>query len=205
MKNKMILVAIVAILSFGGFLNSCKEDTEPEVKQLTTEEKDDLLALREEEKLARDVYIYAYEKYGMSVSNNISQSEQKHMDKVLEILTDYGLSDPAASENGVFHNTELQTIYDALIIKVDSSDIDALLVGATVEDLDIRDIEDFINRTDKEEILAMYESLVCGSRNHMRAYYGRLQDEGVTYTAQYISQEDLDIIVNGNHESCGSN
>ncbi len=206
MKSKIMIIATTAIVLGMGFLSSCQEENvEPEIIQLTEQESNDLLTLREEEKLARDVYLYAFDKYGMSVSENISISEQKHMDEVLEILTAYGFSDPASTEKGIFNNEDLQNIYDALIAKVDSSQLDALIVGATVEDLDIRDIDDFKARTDREDILAMYEVLECGSRNHMRAYYDRLQDEEVTYEAQYISQEELNAIVNSSHESCGSN
>ena len=41
-----------------------------------------LMYMREEEKLARDVYATLYEKWGTRIFNNIRVSEQRHMDAV---------------------------------------------------------------------------------------------------------------------------
>ena len=164
-----------------------------------------LLTLREEEKLARDVYLYAYDKYGQGPFGNISNSEQRHMDAILQLLNKFGLPDPASPDRGVFNNQTLQDLYNTLTAQVDLSYVDALRVGATIEDLDIKDIKEFEANTDKTNILDTFGRLKCGSRNHMRAYYSALQTEGVTYTAQYIPQAELDDIVNSPNEQCGRN
>jgi len=177
---------------------------EPETLTLTDEEKEDLLFLREEEKLARDVYLYAYEKYGLRIFQNISGSEQNHMNMVLALLIKYELEDPASPEVGVFNNPELQTLYDELTALVDQSETDALIVGATIEDLDINDIHTFQERTEKLDLLDVYGKLECGSRNHLRSYYGELVNRDVTYSPQFISQEEFDEIVNSPHERCGN-
>ena len=83
-------------------------------KKLNSSEIEDLTYLREEEKVARDVYLYAFDKYGETTFQNISNSEQKHMDKVLELLNEYDLPDPALAERGMFKNNELQMLYDDL-------------------------------------------------------------------------------------------
>jgi len=160
--------------------------------------------LREEEKLARDVYLYAYDKYGLNIFTNIAQSEQRHMDRVLTILTTYNIDDPASTERGVFNNSTLQNLYNILTAKVDSSMLDALIVGATIEDLDIKDIEEFKTRTTKNDILDMYDNLTCGSRNHLRSYYSQILANGGTYTPQYISQDEFEAIINSSKEQCGS-
>ncbi len=197
--KKVLIFALLAI----GILSSCDSDDNNTTATLTQDEKNDLQFLREEEKLARDVYLYAYDKYALTISNNISQSEQRHMDKVLTLLQTYGLEDPASAERGVFVNQELQTLYNDLTAQVDISMVEALKVGAIIEDLDIKDIEEFISRTNRPDILAVYDNLECGSRNHMRGYYNELITNGVTYVSQFISAEELITIITGNHEQCG--
>ncbi len=194
--RKLVLVTMVLFS-----LLSCNKDDD--FAPLSQTEKDDLLFLREEEKLARDVYLYAFDKYVLDISNNISQSEQKHMDKILSLLNRYDLADPASATRGVFNNAELQTLYNDLTAQVDVSELEALKVGATIEDLDIKDIVAFENRTDHNDILDAYSKLKCGSRNHMRAYYNRLLDNGFTYTSQYITATQLEEIIASTNERCG--
>jgi len=57
--------------------------------------KDWLTYIREEEKLARDVYLYLYDMWGSSIFDNISVSEQAHMDAIKTLIDRYGLDDPA--------------------------------------------------------------------------------------------------------------
>ena len=202
MKNSLHFIFWLLFISGIFFLLCCNKKEQTNTGILTEEEKSDLLQLREEEKLARDVYLYTYEKYGLSISVNISNSEQTHMDKVLQIMVVYGLADPASNETGVFNNDELQNLYDGLINEVNVSLINALIVGATIEELDIKDIELFLQRTIKEDISSMYESLICGSRNHLRTYYSQIVTDGGTYNPVYISQTEFDFIINSENENC---
>lgn len=159
--------------------------------------------MREEEKLARDVYDYFYIKYNLPIFNNISDAEQRHMDRVLAILEDNGIKDPASIEPGVFNNIELQKLYDSLISQGDMSIIDALKVGASIEDVDIKDLMEFSKETKNTSILNVFEKLTCGSRNHMRAFIRILNSYDETYVPQYISETLFNEIINGNHEKCG--
>ena len=195
--NKLVLFTTTIIVAL--FMSSCSDD---EVS-LTQNEIDDLQVSREEEKLARDVYLFSYDKYGEDIFNNIASSEQKHMNKILTLLNKYNLDDPALANRGEFTNQTLQDLYDDLTAQSDISLIEALKVGATIEDLDINDIDDFISRTDNSDILAAYNKLNCGSRNHMRSYYGRLISNGVIYTAQFITANELETIVTTSNEQCG--
>jgi len=198
-------LAIFAFIASMFLITSCSDDDDNtnQVAALTTTEENDLLTLREEEKLARDVYLFSYDKYGVTIFNSIASSEQRHMDKVLTLLNTYQLQDPALPNRGDFANQTLQTLYNDLTAQADISLIEALKVGATIEDLDIRDIEDFENRTDKADILNVYDKLKCGSRNHMRSYYGELLTNGVTYTAQFITAIELADIIASSNEQCG--
>ncbi|MBK8348343.1 MAG: DUF2202 domain-containing protein [Saprospiraceae bacterium] len=47
--------------------------------------------LRQEEKLAHDVYVYAYDKYGITIFNNISNSEQTHINNMTDLLAKYNI------------------------------------------------------------------------------------------------------------------
>ena len=197
--KRLLLLSLVLL-----GLASCEtKGGEVEEITLTQQEENDLLFLREEEKLARDVYLYAFDKYGLQIFSNIAGSEQNHMNMVLGLLTKYGLTDPASTERGVFTNTELQMLYNQLTVLVDNSLLNALIVGATIEDLDINDIKTFEGHTEKNDLLDVYAKLSCGSRNHLRSYYSQLQSRGYTYQAQYISQQELEAIVNSSNERCG--
>ena len=182
---------------------SCDEVVEPVTNpEISEKEASDLVFLREEEKLAYDVYIYAYEKYGLRIFNNISRSEQYHTNAVLELLVKYNIEDPVGNNApGVFVNEDLQSIYDVLTAKVDLSQTDALEVGATIEDLDINDIATMQQNTENADMVALYSKLICGSRNHLRAFNSWLDG---AYTPAYISEELFTEIVNGEHEQCGN-
>lgn len=183
--------------------NSLDNISPDELISLTEDEKVNLLLMREEEKLARDVYLYFYEKYGLKIYNNIASSEQTHMNAVLSIMEKYGVEDPASNELGKFTNVTLQQLYTDLIAQGDSSLVEALKVGATIEDVDIRDLNVAISETTKTDILDLYEKLECGSRNHLRAFTNQLDTRGETYTTQFITQEQYAEIITGAHEHCG--
>ncbi len=171
--------------------------------KLTDIEKRNLKVLREEEKLARDVYRYAYKKYRLPIFNNISKSEQWHMDKVLDLLINYNLEDPVTPQEGVFNNEELQKLYNDLTAKVDISLLDALNVGATIEDLDIYDIMEFKKETSRPDILDTYKKLECGSRNHLRSFYLQINRYKQDYTPQYIPISYFNEIIHSGKERCG--
>ena len=201
MKTNILLIVLASLM-----LSNCssKDDTQ-NLKEITLTqlEIDDLSFLREEEKLARDVYKYSYAKHELEIFNNISSSEQKHMNSVLGLMIKYGIPDSATTEIGVFNNHELQELYDDLTALADISLVDALTVGAIIEDLDIDDIDDFIGNTSKTDILAMYDNLTCGSKNHIRAYTNQLENNGVTYTPQYISETYYNTILSAQNGGCG--
>ena len=167
-------------------------------------ELEDLLFMREEEKLARDVYLALYDKWGVEVFYNIAQSEQEHTDAMASLILKYGYDDPVVEDiPGVFVNTNLQALYNALMLIGETSVIDALTVGCTIEDKDIKDIQNCIEHVDNSEIIRSYEHLIAGSMNHMRAFYTRLLEEGVTYEPQFISQEDFEDILAADHGNPG--
>jgi len=176
-----------------------------EYGDLTPEEAAGLARLREEEKLARDTYLYLHDIWGLDVFGNIAQSEQRHMDAIAALLGRYGLDDPAAgAAEGEFASESMQALYDALILRGGESETAALAVGATIEDLDIADLRDELAATDHPDIAGVYENLTRGSRNHLRSFVGMLETYGAEYEPQYITVEEFDAIVSTPHERGGN-
>ncbi len=167
------------------------------VQELTAVEKSGLMQMREEEKLARDVYQAMFEKWGLAVFANIGRSEQRHMAIIKVLLTKYDLVDPVVdSSTGIFTSSEILTLYNDLVAKGRASLVDALQVGATVEDLDIKDLYGFLRQTDNSDIKTVYQNLAKGSRNHLRAFTYQLSLNGAAYKAQYLTVGEIGNIIN---------
>lgn len=201
MRRKVVYALLVCGVMGGWMMESAwakrgKGGGKPApVPVLTEAEAHDLLFMREEEKLARDVYITLYNEWNARVFNNISQAEQTHMDALLGLLKTYGLEDPIL-DFGQFADPELQELFDALVASGLESKLDALMAGALIEEVDIEDIVHAMERTDKADILRVYESLVAGSENHLNAFVRNIESmTGETYVAQYISQAEVDAIL----------
>jgi len=147
---------------------------------LTDEEIYWLTYMREEEKLARDVYIYLFDMYGSSIFGNISVSEQRHMDAIKTLLDRYGIDDPAAgNEEGIFDDGFLGDLYKTLIDAGSASLVDALKVGVFIEVTDIDDLQAGIASTTRRDIKKVYSNLLRGSYNHFDAFCSNLTKRGV--------------------------
>lgn len=163
---------------------------------LDTTEAAGLVYMREEEKLAHDVYARLYTKWGLRVFGNISQSEDRHFNVIKLLLDRYELPDPAVnSPAGVFQNEGLQTLYGDLVKQGESSLKSAMSVGAIIEDLNIRDLEKAAAATDNSDLKLVYQNLRKASENHMRAFVRQLAITGETYTPQYITPAAFSEIV----------
>ena len=200
-----LTLALVAAISAPVYAASSTTTASTALTSLSQVEKTDLLFMREEEKLARDVYLTLYETWGLAVFSNIASSEQSHMDALLKLLRTYRLPDPAAGNAiGEFTNPTLQSLYDSLMEKGRLSTVDALQVGGIIEESDMRDLMGAIERSDNADIDATYENLLCGSRNHLRAFARNLESmTSLPYTAQVISQDEVDAILGSSLEQCG--
>ncbi len=131
----------------------------------------DLQYMREEEKLAHDIYAAMYAKYGLPIFNNISRSEAQHMSAVKNLLDRYGIADPAAGKAaGEFTNSDLQALYDQLLAQGNLSLNDALKVGVVIEQTDIQDLQTRLAATTQWDVQRVYTNLLRGSQNHLRAF-----------------------------------
>ena len=158
-------------------------------------EVENLLFMREEEKMSHDVYQTLYKIWNKVVFKNIAASEQRHTNAVLKKINLFGLIDPALPEAGRYSNPDLQAFYEQLIAQGKRSYIDALRVGATIEDVDIRDLRIAIEETSNLALKTTYENLLEGSKNHLRAFVGLLQKQGIEYSPQYMDQDLYDAIL----------
>ena len=139
--------------------------------EISPEERASLVLMREEEKLARDVYITMYQRWGHRTFNNISRSEETHMRALLILLQRYGIPDPVGKNVvGVFTDPTLQDLYNQLIVRGNGSVVEALRVGVLIEETDIRDLEAGLVVNDNQDIIFIYNNLLRGSQNHLRAF-----------------------------------
>lgn len=190
---------------------------------LDRDEASHLTFMREEEKLARDVYLTfanMYPEQGV-FANIATTSEQTHTDTMRDKLADFGLPDPNPETNnlpssiGVFTGEEWAWYFSdkflALTTAGASKELDALYAGAFIEELDMHDIAECpevmvdagykdpcgLNYTDERSLKNAYSSLIDGSESHLRAYVGQIEAViGVgNYQAQYLSQEEVDAIL----------
>ncbi|MEZ5298303.1 MAG: DUF2202 domain-containing protein, partial [Ilumatobacteraceae bacterium] len=166
------------------------------VGELSEDEIAGLLWMREEEQLAHDVYVALGEQWDVPVFTNIAASESKHVDSVKQLLDLYGIADPAAGNPaGTFTDPTLQAMYDTLVADGSESLVAALTVGATIEELDIRDLRDRVTVTDESAILAVYANLERASNNHLAAFVRELSALGVEFEPAYLDADDVDAIV----------
>ena len=181
---------------------SCHEDT----GSADAIAKQSLAFMREEEKLARDVYLKFNRDYGQNIFSNIARSEQTHMDSVLNLMYVYNVEDSSTGVEGTFNNQVLQSLYDALIEMGSTSLADAYLAAALVEETDILDLLTFEgNENMPADILATYDKLLCGSRNHLRSFAPAYEQlTGNTYQVQIpeLATQVAEILSSAN-EQCG--
>jgi len=163
-----------------------------------------LTFMREEEKMARDMYLNMSDLWDSALFRNIAASEQRHMDAVAALLDKYGLPDPAdPNAIGWYADGALQQLFDDLSARAQTAYQVALLVAALIEEVDIEDNRNAILETDNSDLQQLYANLLRGSRNHLRAYVAEIERLGVVYTAQYLDQTVVDEIVDSPMERGG--
>jgi hypothetical protein len=138
---------------------------------LSQPETEHLLLMREEEKLARDVYLALGQKWNTPVFANIARSETRHMAAIKGLLDRYGLQDPVVEDApGKFTNPKLAQIYEELVQTGMVSAADAYRVGVQIEELDIADLKEGLAATTHGDIRMVYQNLIQASQNHLQAF-----------------------------------
>lgn len=196
MKN--VIKVILVLLTFST-INACKKTN---LDPLTNADKESLLFMLEEEKLARDTYEFLDNEWGISPFANIKKSEQSHMDAISNLLDQYKIAYTILTY-GNFSNQDLQDYYDQFVLDGAVSAENALQIGATIEDLDIEDLEKYKSNTVNSNIIDVFDKLQCGSRNHLRSFISTIVSNGNTYSPQFLSSSEYQSIINGSNEQCG--
>ena len=144
---------------------------------LTKEEINHITYIRQEEKLARDVYLTLYNEYEAPIFYNISESEQRHMDALKNLIDKHELNDPVEDDTvGVFPVLytgmiiNFNNLYDDLVALGMDSYCEALQVGIYIEELDIDDIKNALNDVAARDVTRVLNNLLNGSLNHLDAF-----------------------------------
>ncbi len=167
---------------------------------LTDTEKEGIQLMREEEKLAHDVYIFLYDKWNMRIFSNISNAESHHFEAIGYLIDNYGLKDGAKEGAGNFNNNELQELYNSLTEKGSQSLIAAFEVGALIEEVDIADLQKLLAVGQDSIVAGVYQNLLRGSENHIRAFTRQLESQNVKYTPTVLSETIYAEILEGTHQ-----
>ncbi|MCA9231901.1 MAG: DUF2202 domain-containing protein [Planctomycetales bacterium] len=168
---------------------------------LSEQERAGLLLMREEEKLAHDVYVKLSEKWPLRPLQNIPRGEQMHMDAMKALLDRYGIQDPIDEKPlGEFSTADMQKLYDQLVAQGEQSIADAVEVGLLIEELDIADLNRLMQQADNEDIKVVYQNLTKGSRNHLRMFWRQLGRYNGSYTPQHLAQSEFDRIARSEPE-----
>jgi len=153
--------------------------------------------MREEEKMARDVYRFLGNTWGSRVFGNIAASEQTHMDQVLSFMQTYGIADSATEQAGVFNDVSLQALYNQLVARGSTSIQESMNVGALIEEVDIRDLRAAIGSNEDAALDQLYLNLTSGSYNHLNAFVGQIEMMGNSYTPQILTVSEVANILAG--------
>ncbi|GAB4162004.1 MAG: DUF2202 domain-containing protein [Winogradskyella sp.] len=199
-----VLTALVLSLTFLCACSNENGDNNNENilnQDLTASDINALLFMLEEEKLARDTYMFLDNQWSLNQFANIQNSEQTHMDAVESLLIQYGI-DYNILPVGEFENQTLQDFYNQFITEGSVSQINALKVGAKIEDLDIVDLQDHLVATANTDLLLVFSSLQCGSKNHLRSFVHGIENLGSIYEPQFLTSEGYNSIISSSHEQC---
>lgn len=162
---------------------------------LNDEQKQILVYMWNEEKLAKDIYLALNAVYPSQQLYTIAtNSETQHEAAMQALLAKYNLSaweplNPQASYSvaaltaipaGAYTVTALQSLYDALYAKGGASARDSLEVGCMVEVTDVNDFDRDIALVDNVlDAKTVFENLRAGSYNHYWAFDRGLRSMGV--------------------------
>ena len=202
LKTVTILIVVVSI----PFITSCsdsKNDTNQSINTIDLSDTDieALLFMLEEEKLARDTYEFLDSEWGLIQFANIKISEQSHMDAIITLL-ERSKTPYTILPYGEFEDDHLQDYYNQFVENGQLSQANALQIGATIEDLDIVDLQEFINDAESPSVIKVFESLKCGSGNHLRSFVSSIELSGDTYTIQFLTEDEYNLIISQTHENC---
>ena len=120
------------------------------------------------------------------------------MNALKNLLDKYRIADPVENDAvGYYTNEYFKTLYNELIESDNLSLVQAFLVGAEIEEIDILDLKKQISLVDdNQDIITVYNNLLLGSYNHLNAFVANLKAQGLTYTPKYLDESTYNSIIN---------
>ncbi len=141
---------------------------------LSAKERATLQSMREEEKLAHDVYVVLAGKTGDVRFTRIAAAEIRHGQALERVMAANGVADPTDGyAAGRFPTPAFQKMYDELVAQGSVSLAAALEVGRQIEREDIADLTVAITETDDAALDRVYAALKAGSTRHLAAFQAR--------------------------------
>lgn len=172
----------------------------PMASSLSAAERDGLVWMREEEKLAHDVNVALARRWGNGPFANVAAAESTHTDAVRLLIDRYGVADPTVGTSaGTYGNPTFGRLYEELVTTGSASYVDGLKVGARIEEIDIQDLKERASAL--TDLAMVYDNLERGSRNHLRAFVRQLKRQGVEYAPTHLSKFEYEAIISGDIET----
>jgi hypothetical protein len=138
---------------------------------LTDQQKNTLVAMAQEGKLAHDLYVAFAAKYPAPVFDRIAAAETQHLSAVRTLLARYAVSDPTAgTAAGTFSDPSVQAAYNRLLASGAASQAAALQVGQEVERTDIADLGKALAGLTAPDVTQVYQRLLAASQQHLTAF-----------------------------------
>lgn len=196
MKISNSIIILVLFFSISGNLLA---------KKLDVNEKEGIQIMREDEKLAHDVYQFFSEKWELPIFVNISSSETRHFEAIGFLMETFEIQDLSKKAPGVFHNPQLQHLYDSLTNKGSESLEEALKAGAYIEEVDIADLQQHLKTAENDTVKLVYENLLRASGNHLRAFSRQLNNRNITYSPAVLEAKEYQTILETPHQKGSGN
>lgn len=195
---KRLILPAFLLLALSGFIPANSTNN------LSDEEEAGTRYMREEEKMAHDVYVFLLEKWDLPAFDHISNAETRHFSAMGFLVENFGIDDPAQAETGKFQNAKIAQLDNSMTEQGSKSLIDALKAGAYIEEVDIADLRQYIDQTDNEQIKGVYQNLLWASGNHIRAFTRQLAGRGENYTPVVLDADVYAEIIGATPQRGGS-
>ncbi|NTV17903.1 MAG: DUF2202 domain-containing protein [Bacteroidales bacterium] len=161
---------------------------------LTADEIEFIYAVREDEKVARDLYFSFFGTFGLKPFENIGKAEDNHIKATEKLFDYYEIDYPALSENGKFENAIRQKLFDSLLLK-GTPELEAFKVMAMLEESNIVEYGEVLKTIANPNIKIVIENLARASANHFKAAIRQITALGGTYTPALMTQEQYKAVI----------
>ncbi len=163
---------------------------------LTADEIEFLFAIREDEKVAKDLYTAFAGQYPTAIQfSRIAAAEATHIAAVETVLGYYEITYPALGAPGIFADAARQAQYDGLLAKATTLQA-ALEAMTTLEEENIAAYKAVEANITNANLKLIVSNMIKASSNHLKAAVRQLATLGVIYTPIHLDQATFDDIIN---------